>query len=145
VTVPPSRPPLLNEDRLPDFSPASDRVDPMQDYYRLRNLLLVMTIVLIGVIFGAVWVVYSLNTALNYLLGAIAGVIYLKLLAREVEQLGSANKRVGRNGLALFAGLIFVSTQWHQLHVLPVFLGFLTYKATLFIYTGWSAFKSFSS
>lgn len=113
----------------------------MQDYYQLRNQLLRVTLALIGIIFGSVWIAYSLNIALNYLLGAIVGVIYLQLLAREVEQLGNAGQRVGRKGLVLFAGLIVAASQWQQLHVLPVFLGFLTYKVTLFIYTMWSVLR----
>lgn len=145
MTLPSSRPPLLSEDRLPDLSTEGDRPDPMQDYYQLRDQLLLATLILTVLVFGAVWLSYSLNIALNYLLGAIAGIAYLKLLAKEVEQMGNAGKRMGRSGLILFAGLIFLATQWQQLHILPVFLGFLTYKVTLFLYTAWSVLKSLTA
>lgn len=106
----------------------------MQEFYQLQQELLLITLALTGIIFVSVWIFYSLNIALNYLLGACTGVVYLKVLARNVEQLGRQKKQIGKSHLALFIGLIIVATQWNQLHVIPVFLGFLTYKATLLIY-----------
>jgi ATP synthase protein I len=106
----------------------------MQEYYQLQKELLVTTLVLTGLIFVTVWVFYPINIALNYLLGACTGVVYLKVLARNVEQLGKGRSQVGKSQLALFIGLIIVATQWNQLQVLPIFLGFLTYKATLIVY-----------
>jgi ATP synthase protein I len=107
----------------------------MQEFYRLQQELLILTIALTGVIFFPVWYFYSLNTALNYLIGAVTGVVYLKLLARNVEQLGNQKDQIGKSHMAIFVGLIIVATQLNQLHVLPIFLGFLTYKGTLLVYT----------
>ncbi|PSB24614.1 ATP synthase subunit I [Stenomitos frigidus] len=107
----------------------------MQEYYQLQKELLVTTLVLTGIIFITVWAFYPVNIALNYLLGACTGVVYLKVLARNVEQLGKEKSQVGKSQLAIFIGLIIVATQWNQLEVLPIFLGFLTYKATLIVYT----------
>ena len=126
-------------------SAAAEQSNSMQEFYKLQQELLLITLGLTGVIFVCVWIFYSLNIALNYLLGACTGVVYLKVLARNVERLGQGRKQIGKSHLAIFIGLIIVATQWNQLHVMPVFLGFLTYKGTLLIYTFRSLMPSNSS
>ncbi len=117
-------------------------VASMQEFYQLSQQLLLVTLVLTGIIFVSVWIFYSLHIALNYLIGACGGVVYLKMLAKDVERLGGEKKRLSKTRFALFIGLVVVATQWRQLEVLPIFLGFLTYKATLLVYTMQTVFKS---
>lgn len=106
----------------------------MQEYQQLKKKLLVTTLVITGVVFVSVWLYYSLNIALNYAIGACTGVVYLRMLARDVERLGNQKESLSKSRLALFIGLIIVATQWNQLQIMPIFLGFLTYKAALLVY-----------
>ncbi|MGF1486125.1 MAG: ATP synthase subunit I [Prochloraceae cyanobacterium] len=107
----------------------------MEEYYQLQQTLWLTTLTLMGIIFVPVWIFYSLNTALNYILGACVGVVYLRMLGSDVAKLGKEKKSLGSRRLGLFALLIIVASQWHQLHIIPVFLGFLTYKAAIVVYT----------
>lgn len=109
--------------------------NPMADYYRLKQQLVLWTGGIAAVVFISVWLTYSFNIALNYLLGAGAGLIYLRLLAKNIERLGDQNRKLGKSQLVIFIGLIIVATQWEQLHIVPIFLGFLTYKAAILAYT----------
>ncbi len=114
----------------------------MQDFYQLYQELLLATLALTGVIFISVWIFYSLNVALNYLLGACTGVVYLRMLAKDVERLGREKGQLSKTRLALLIALILLASRWNQLQILPIFLGFLTYKAALIIYVIRSAFLS---
>ncbi len=106
----------------------------MVEYYQLKQELLKSTLILMALIFAPVWFFYSLPIALNYLIGACTGVVYLRLLARNVEQLGKQKSQIGKAQLAVFVGVLIIATQWNQLQILPIFLGFLTYKAAIIIY-----------
>ncbi|MBD2100606.1 ATP synthase subunit I [Leptolyngbya sp. FACHB-261] len=109
----------------------------MSEYEQLKFQLLTTTLILGAVIFVCVWFTYSLNIALNYLLGACVSVVYLRMLSRDVDRLGvqsSSLKSLGSSRLALFVGLMVAATQWQQLQILPIFLGFLTYKGALLVY-----------
>lgn len=130
----PTTTPEVEENSPPDSVP-SESGKSMQEFYQLSQELLLITLVLTGIIFISVWIFYSLNIALNYLIGSCTGVVYLKMLGKNVEQIGAENLKFNKNRLALVVGLLVLASQWNQLQILPVFLGFLTYKATLLVYT----------
>ena len=120
-----------------DSTTVSEETEPassMQEFYQLYQEMLIITLALTGIIFISVWIFYSLNIALNYLLGACGGIIYLRMLAKDVERLGRERQKLSKTRLALLVGLILVASRWNQLQIMPIFLGFLTYKATLLIY-----------
>ncbi len=108
--------------------------DSMDEYQKLKRDLYLITLAITAVIFVTVALVYELRVAFNYLLGAVAGIVYLRLLAKDIDNIGTESTKFSLNRLALFVGLMLVAAKWHQLQILPVFLGFLTYKAALIVY-----------
>jgi ATP synthase protein I len=106
----------------------------MGEYQQLKQELYLITLAITAVAFAAVVYFYGLRVAGNYLLGAVTGVVYLRLLARDVDRLGTETMKLSLNRQALVIVLMLVAAKWNQLQILPVFLGFLTYKAALLVY-----------
>jgi ATP synthase protein I len=121
--------------------PSGDSGNSMQEYYQLQKTLFLVTLAMTGVAFFSVWISYSLDIALNYLLGACVGVVYLRRLAKDIEGLGTQKRSLGISRLALFIGLIVVATQLQNLQILPIFFGFMTYKAAIIAYVVQTTFQ----
>ncbi len=130
----PEQTPALTEELILSESTENKQNASMQDYYQLQNQLLLLSLAMTPILFMLSWWAYSLNIALNYVIGAIAGVVYLKMLARDVENMMGSKQSLISGRIALFVGLIIVATQVNQLQILPIFLGFLTYKAAIVVY-----------
>ncbi len=106
----------------------------MREFYQLKRNLLFVMLALTGFVFVSVWLAYSLPIALNYVIGACGGLAYFRMLARDVETIGAEKRRLSYGRFAILIGLIVVASQWQNLHIVPVFLGFLTYKAAIIAY-----------
>jgi ATP synthase protein I len=78
---------------------------------------------------------FSRPTALSVAIGALSGVVYLLLLSRSVEKIGSNNKQVGKVQLLVPVALVMLSTRWHLLQLVPALIGFLLYKPAVIIST----------
>ena len=118
----------------PDSGLTPEENPSMMEYYRLQRELWITSFVLMGVLFPAVWLLFSLNVALNYVVGAAVGVWYLRLLGKKVETIGGQKSGLGNARFALIVGVIVVASRLQQLEILPIFLGFLTYKAAIIVY-----------
>jgi ATP synthase protein I len=106
----------------------------LYEYYQLQQDLVSISLILIGMVFVYVWLIYSLNVALNYLIGACTGVVYLRMLGKDVARLSPERMKLSKARFALFIGLIILAARWDQLQIMPIFLGFLTYKAAVVVY-----------
>lgn len=68
----------------------------------------VIILIIIGIIFIFVWVFYFLNIVLNYLIGVIISVVYLRMLVKDVECIGREKGSLSKIRLVLFVGLIII-------------------------------------
>ena len=104
---------------------------PSDDYLRLQRRLLLATLIVSAIAVLITALAFDLHIAGSLLVGALAGLLYLRLLARSVGKLGNGAKKVGKTQLLVPVVLVLASARLPQLELLPALLGFLLYKPAL--------------
>lgn len=116
--------------------------DPMEGYYRFQSQLLLVALTISIVACLGAWLKFSLTTALSYGIGSVAGLVYLRMLSRNVAQIGVESRDSSGGRLALVALVFLVALKLDQIEFLPVFFGFLTHKLALVGHTFWGTLLS---
>lgn len=111
------------------IQPATD----MEFFFRLQRRMLLATLMLTALAVPLTAMLVGLSTAFNVLLGAVAGLLYLRLLARSVTRLGGQTRSVDKTQLLVPIVLVLAASRLPQLEILPVFLGFLLYKPAVIL------------
>jgi ATP synthase protein I len=105
----------------------------LEDFYRLQRRLLLATVLVSLVTVPIVAFTMNLSVAASVLVGACAGLLYVRLLARSVARLSDQSRGLGRFQLIVPTLLVVGSAKLPQLDLLPAFLGFLLYKPALIL------------
>lgn len=127
--------PLLETETATATQNAPPVSDAMADYYRLKKSIIQLMLGFTAIVFLLTWWQISLNSALNYSIGAAVSFVYLRMLAKDVEKLGREKQSLsGTNRLGLIILVVFIASRIDQLQILPIFLGFLSYKVAIIAY-----------
>ena len=107
----------------------------MESFARLQVRLMLATLIVsaVATLFASFY--FDLFVARSLLVGAVAGLFYLRLLARSVARLGGGSRQVGRFQLVVPVLLVVAAAKFPQLEILPAFIGFLLYKPALILQT----------
>lgn len=107
--------------------------DGMEHFLRLRRRLLISTLLASSAAVPVCWLLFDLPAALSLLVGAVAGLLYLVLLARSVSRLGGERRSVSKVQLLVPVVLVLASARIPQLELVPALVGFLLYKPALLV------------
>jgi ATP synthase protein I len=114
-------------------SEAQRQVDPMDDYVRLQQRLMMATLAVSAAAVALSWIFLSGSAAASLLLGACSGMLYLRLLARSVASLGKGSRSVGRFQLLVPVILVIAALRVPAIELLPALAGFVLYKPALLL------------
>eukprot|EP00271_Cylindrocystis_brebissonii_P007041 TRINITY_DN20154_c0_g1_i1.p1 TRINITY_DN20154_c0_g1~~TRINITY_DN20154_c0_g1_i1.p1 ORF type:complete len:359 (-),score=66.54 TRINITY_DN20154_c0_g1_i1:453-1529(-) len=120
-------------------------------FQKLKDDLLLYTVVMGVGCAGGSYVVYSPDIAASYTAGLLGAIAYVRMLGASVEALGAstvsgaAKGAIGQPRLLVPVVLVMVFNRWNALAVpqldviplqlIPMLLGFFTYKAATFVQT----------
>lgn len=105
----------------------------MGDFQRLQQRMLLATTVAAAVSVPIAAFAFGWTVALSLLIGALAGLLYLRLLARSVARLGEASRSLSKVQLLVPVVLVLASARVPQLQLVPALVGFLLYKPALLV------------
>ncbi len=103
------------------------------EYVELQLRIFRLSIVITALAVSLSSIAFGFQVSLSLLLGALSGILYLRLLARGIGKLGKTSKTVSKVQLLVPVLLIVVVAKLPQLQILPALLGFLLYKPSLII------------
>ncbi|MCX5968278.1 MAG: ATP synthase subunit I [Cyanobacteria bacterium] len=119
----------------PDQSPGpgigSD--NGMDGYHRLQRRLILATLAATALAVPLTALCFDIPTAVSLLIGGLAGLLYIRLLARSVSRLGDERKSVGKVQLVVPVVLVLAAARIPQLEIVPALVGFLLYKPALIV------------
>jgi ATP synthase protein I len=114
-------------------APGAESDHGMDDYRRLQRRLIVATACATVIAVPITAWFFDTAAALSLMVGGVAGMLYLRLLARSMSRLGVDRKSVGKAQLLVPVVLVLAAARIPSLHMLPALLGFLLYKPALIV------------
>ncbi len=115
-----------------NLGPSDEVANASSDEYvqlQRRIFRAVLIVSAFAVLIAAIF--FDLEVSISLLVGALSGVLYLRLLARSIGKLGTNSKSVSKFQLLVPVILVLVVSKLSQLELLPALLGFLLYKPAL--------------
>ncbi len=109
--------------------------DPMADYRRIQRRFVMFTLALSLGCLPLVAIRFSSATVMSFVIGCIAGLLYLVLLSRSVAKLSTKSRRFGRVQLLVPTLLVLLSAHWSLYQLIPALIGFLIYKPAVILST----------
>ena len=120
--------PSMDPDSSAEVSTTSD-----DEYAQLQRRFILATLAVSAFAVSVTALVFDLHIASSLLVGAVCGVLYLRLLARSVGKLGKASKSVSKIQLLVPVLLVLAVSRLPELELLPALFGFLLYKPAMIL------------
>ena len=104
------------------------------DYYKLQFIVFALTFVIS--LIASLSTVFLINPAfgLSIFVGSIAGMFYLRLLAKSIGNLGKTSSGVSKLQLLIPVCLFIFASKNELIEIFPSIIGFFIYKPALILY-----------
>ncbi|KAF3674415.1 putative 2-deoxyglucose-6-phosphate phosphatase [Capsicum annuum] len=140
---------MLRELKRPQGDPQVMAAQSREQYLKLKNKLLFLTVGIGGVGVISAYISYSPEIAASYGAGLIGSLMYMRMLGNSVDSMRSDGPRalikgaVGQPRLLVPVALVMIFNRWNgilvpeygfmHLELIPMLVGFFTYKIATFV------------
>ena len=122
------------EDKLPIIKRLSQFLEVSDDFFSLQLALYCLTLSLSIVITILTCIFINLSFGLSIFIGSIIGILYLRLLAKSIGNLGKTSSGISKVQLLLPVCLFIFASRNELIEILPSIIGFFLYKPAMFYY-----------
>ncbi len=105
--------------------------DSAEEYVQLQQRIFKAALIVSAIAVSIAALFFESQASISLLIGALSGLIYLRLLARSIGRLGRNSKSVSKIQLVVPVLLVLAVSKLPQLELLPALLGFLLYKPSI--------------
>ncbi len=116
------------------FSNLSILFEVNDDYLKLQIAILCLTFAFSLIISATTSLLISSKFGLSIFIGSIAGIFYLRLLAKSIGNLGKNSPGVSKVQILLPVCLFIFASKNEFIDILPAIIGFFLYKPSLIYY-----------
>ena len=122
------------EDKLPIIQRLSKFLEVSDDFFSLQLALICLTLFLSIVITIISCIFISFSFGLSVFIGSIIGILYLRLLAKSIGNLGKTSSGISKVQLLLPVCLFIFASRNELIEILPSIIGFFLFKPAMFYY-----------
>ena len=122
------------EDKLPIIKHLSQFLEVSEDFFSLQLALFCLTLILSIVITIVSCIFINFSFGLSVFIGSIIGILYLRLLAKSIGNLGKTSSGISKVQLLLPVCLFIFASRNEMIEILPSIIGFFLFKPAMFYY-----------
>ncbi len=122
------------EDKLPIIKQLSQFLEVSDDFFSLQLALYCLTFFLSVVITIVSCIFINFSFGLSVFVGSIIGILYLRLLAKSIGNLGKTSTGISKVQLLLPVCLFIFASRNELIEILPSIIGFFLFKPAMFYY-----------
>ena len=125
---------LINEIKFVIASQFQKLFSENDEYSKLQITIFGITFTVAILISTITGILIGYNFGFSILIGAIAGIFYLRLLAKSIGKIGRDSTRVSQLQLLVPVCLFIFASKLGSLDIFPAMIGFFIYKPSLIFY-----------
>ena len=104
------------------------------EYTKLQITIFGITFIVAIFIASITAIIIGFHFGLSVFIGSIAGIFYLRLLAKSIGKIGKESSRISKLQLLVPICLFIFASKLGSLDILPAMIGFFIYKPSLIFY-----------
>ncbi len=104
------------------------------EYTKLQLTIFVITFIVSIIIASLTGIILGFTFGFSVFIGSLAGIFYLRLLAKSVGKIGRESTGVSKLQLLIPVCLFIFASKLGSIEILPAMIGFFIYKPSLIFY-----------